>query len=119
MYLIKNDPDLGVHGVDYIKGLEDGRTCGLNHPYWTTKCRPILFTEEDKEKSFKTWEFIDYDSLSEREKLELGEPLFWGSPLHRALMKIKVVNRTEIAELDVHGQLIAHETRVREEYENS
>jgi hypothetical protein len=106
-----------VHGVDYTKGLEDGRQCGKVHPYNTVKCRPVLYKEEDIVSGQET-EYLDYETLSDREKLELGEPLFFGSSLHRALASIKLRRLTEIAELDVHGQTIAYETRVREEYED-
>ena len=119
MYLQLNPEETqnAVHGVDYTKGLEDGRQCGKVHPYHTVKCRPVLYRKEDIGDT--QGKFIAYKNLSEREMLELGEPLFFGSPLHRALCDIKVRRLTEIAELDVHGQVIAHETRVREEYENS
>ena len=119
MYLRLNPPETqnAIHGVDYTKGLEDGRQCGVVHPYNTVRCRPVLYTY--REMKYDKESYIDYDSLSEKEKLQLGEPLFFGSPLHRALANTKIRNLTEIAELDVHGQLIAHETRVREEYENS
>lgn len=117
MFLVKNSEETqkAVHGVDYTKGLEDGRHCGKVHPYHTVKCRPVLYTGHSWASET---DLVDYDTLSDKEKLELGEPLFFGSPLHRALTDIKIRRLTEIAELDVHGQVIAHETRVREEYEN-
>jgi hypothetical protein len=115
MFLIKSEA--GVHGVDYTKGLEDGRHCGVNHPYVTKACRPVLYTEENYMYS-KLEDRVDYDSLSDREKLELGEPIFFASPLFMALGKTGVRQVTEIAELDVQGRLIAKETRIRDEYEN-
>lgn len=36
-----------IHGVDYHKGLEDGRRCGRVHEYMTRSCKPIVFTEEE------------------------------------------------------------------------
>ena len=115
MYLIKIE-NPGIHGVDYTKGLEDGRHCGVRHLYQTKCCRPILHTEEECWASEELR--VDYDSLSDGEKLELGEPLFFGSPLFRALGGKTTRYLTEIAELDVRGQTIAHETRIREEYED-
>lgn len=118
MYLRLNpkNTQTAVHGVDYTKGLEDGRHCGKVHFYNTVKCRPVLYDLEDVENDPEG--YLDYEVLSDREKRELGEPLFFGSPLHRALADIKVRKLTAIAELDVHGQTIATETRVREENEN-
>lgn len=120
MYLVKVENPL-LHGVDYTKGLEDGRHCGIRHPYYTTACRPMLYTEKDAMTMGKPDTWVDYDTLSDEEKLELGEPLFFGSPLHRALSNVKTRNRTVISELDVQGRIIAEEVRVREEfsYENS
>lgn len=116
MYLVKiSNP--GVHGVDYTKGLEDGRHCGVRHLYQTKYCRPVLYTEKDG-MMYKE-ERVEYDSLTDEEKLELGEPVFFGSPLFIALGKTGIRQVTEIAELDVQGRMIARETRIREEYEDS
>ena len=115
MYLIKVQEPIPIHGVDYTKGLEDGRHCGVRHPYQTRFCRPILYKREDCSWA-KEEELTDYNSLTDQEKFELGEPLFWGSPLHRALSDVKIRNRTVIAELDVQGRVVAEETRVREEF---
>ena len=34
------------HGIDYHKGLEDGRACGRVHFVQTRKCHPVVFDEE-------------------------------------------------------------------------
>lgn len=81
MYLIKNSGN-AVHGVDYTKGLEDGEHCGKIHPYQTKRCRPVLFPKDTTPFSENT---VDYNSLTDREKLELGEPVFFQSPLFHAL----------------------------------
>ena len=47
MYLVLADPKRGVHGVDYVKGLEDGRTCGRVHEFQTRDCHPLYITEEE------------------------------------------------------------------------
>lgn len=36
-----------IHGVDYHKGLEDGRTCGKRHEFMTKNCVPVVYTEEE------------------------------------------------------------------------
>jgi hypothetical protein len=37
-----------VHGVDYHRGLEDGRECGTVHEFMTKNCQPVIFTEDEK-----------------------------------------------------------------------
>ena len=77
-----------VHGVDYHKGLEDGRVCLRVHEYETKHCRPVLYTDEQKESwHYKSNEWVDYESLTEREKLILGEPIFFNSSNFRAMDK--------------------------------
>lgn len=75
----------GVHGVDYHKGLEDGKVCLRIHEYDTKQCRPVLYTDEQKESMWSDSDWIDYDSLTEREKLILGEPVFFNSSHFRAI----------------------------------
>jgi hypothetical protein len=110
MHLRKNPENVGIHGVDYIKGLEDGRHCGKFHPYNTVRCRPVLYVEDGIFES--EYKFVNYDSLTDKEKLELGEPLFFGSPLHRAITNVKIRNTIEEVNFDVYGQEVSREVTV-------
>ena len=111
MYLIKSK-NSGVHGIDYTKGLEDGRPCGKIHEFLTVYCRPLLLTKEEAQKSWKFDEIVDYDKFSDREKLLLGEPIFWGSPLHNALMEIKTRRVLEEVKIDVNGREINRKAEI-------
>lgn len=111
MYLIKSK-NSGVHGIDYTKGLEDGRLCGKVHEFMTLYCRPLLLTKEEAQKNWKFDEVVNYDELSDQEKLLLGEPIFWGSSLHNALKGIKTRRVLEEVEIDTYGQKINRKVEV-------
>src|SRR3990167_7409623 len=112
MYLVLSHNN-GIHGIDYTKGLEEtDRHCGKVHKYQTVHCRPLLYKKTDAQKEWKKEEVVNYDSLSDEEKYELGEPIFWLSSLHKFLTKSKRTTLKETVEIDVHGEEISREVSI-------
>jgi hypothetical protein len=77
MLWLKKTENNAIHGVDYFKGLKDREQCGRIHEYETKHCRPILYTDEDKEMYNDQGDFVRYEALDDREKLILGNPIFF------------------------------------------
>jgi len=104
MYLRRNPQETqsAVHGVDYHKSLEDGTVCNRVHEFNTVHCRPVLYMEPQSDSA----QYIDYDGLSDREKLILGEPIFFGSSLHRSINKAKLVTHTDVTTYNAQGEKI-------------
>jgi hypothetical protein len=79
LWLKKNGEETwqAIHGVDYFKGLKGKEQCGRVHKYNTKYCRPVLYTDEDKEMWNDQDGFVRYEDLEDREKLILGNPIFF------------------------------------------
>jgi len=86
MYLQKTYSD-AVHGVDYTKGIPPGHFCGRVHKYQTRGCRPVLFAAWERAGDRK--DYVDYNSLSDKEILALGEPVFLSSTQNKGETKVE------------------------------
>lgn len=67
MFLIRVQGPPRVHGVNYRKGLEDGRECGRVHEFHTRCCKPVAYTEEQAKRfALSTDELVELEPFLEQ-----------------------------------------------------
>jgi hypothetical protein len=81
LYLMVSNRPGQVHGVDYTRGLEDGRKCGKVHEFCTKtvngKCCVVLWTEEEAGRGpeLKPDEWVELTPVRSEKKIE---SIVWG-----------------------------------------